>query len=435
LVLAWTPTGGDVARGSTALTLNGNAARKAGPAGIAVSGITAINDFLALPDMTGVLGSRWSVAMVLRTASTNNQGFGDMSSVHASAEHYPFSGDPYITFGSETRFQVTFPSGVALTSPHCLVGAMDANGVGNNAYAYVNGAACNLNGYTPGGTNHAWTSGRYIGYKTGDFAAWDGEVYAIFAWNRQLPTSEAIEVSRNPWQLFVPLRRRLWVPSAGGAATHTTTGALAADAATVAGTATHLTLHATTGALAAQAATVSGTSVHPHTTTGALTAQAATLSGTAAHATLHTTTGALSAAAATVAGAAVHPHTTTGALAADAATVAGTAGHTATTHPTTGALQAGEAQISGTAAHVGASTARGGYFRFARRRNYIIAGKRYHDLTPEEVAQIVAELSLVREEVKVVPAAKKPHVVSKAQWAEIKAVEVYDDDEDVLLLL
>ena len=134
----------------------------------------------------------------------------------------------------------------------------------------------------------------------------------------------------------------------------TSTGALTAQAAEVAGTAAHYTLHASTGALAAQAATVAGTAVHLtlHTSTGALSAQAATVAGTALHegVVLHESTGALSAQAATVAGTASHLtlHASTGAMAAQAATVAGTAAHY-TLHTSTGALEAGSATVSGTA--------------------------------------------------------------------------------------
>lgn len=134
---------------------------------------------------------------------------------------------------------------------------------------------------------------------------------------------------------------------------HATSGALAASAATLAGVAAHRTRHATTGALTAAAATIAGTAAHHHATTGALAASAATLAGTAAHLTLHATSGALVSGAATIAGSAAHHHATTGALAASAATIAGTATHTAggAAHPTSGALSADAATIAGTAAH------------------------------------------------------------------------------------
>jgi hypothetical protein len=134
---------------------------------------------------------------------------------------------------------------------------------------------------------------------------------------------------------------------------HSTTGALTAQEAVVAGSATHP--HTTTGSLTAQEAIVAGAAQHPHTTTGAISAQSATVAGTAVHLTLHTTTGALSADVATVAGAADHStaggtHPTTGALSADAATVAGTAAHL-TLHTSTGTLSADGATVAGTAAH------------------------------------------------------------------------------------
>jgi hypothetical protein len=136
---------------------------------------------------------------------------------------------------------------------------------------------------------------------------------------------------------------------------HATTGALASQDATIAGTAAHLTLHTSTGALAAQAATVSGAAAHQHAATGALTAQDATIAGTAVHNLLHTSTGALTAQDATISGAAAHQHASTGALTAQDATIAGTAAH-ATLHTTTGALTAQDAAIAGTAAHEHATT-------------------------------------------------------------------------------
>jgi len=134
---------------------------------------------------------------------------------------------------------------------------------------------------------------------------------------------------------------------------HATTGALTSQDATIAGTAAHATLHTSTGALAALAATVSGAAAHQHAATGALTAQDATIAGTAADE--HSSTGALSAQAATIAGSAAHQHAATGALAAQASTLAGTAAHL-TLHTSAGALSAQAATVSGTAQHQHAAT-------------------------------------------------------------------------------
>jgi len=149
--------------------------------------------------------------------------------------------------------------------------------------------------------------------------------------------------------------------TAAHSALHETTGALASQDATIAGTAAHSALHETTGALASQDATIAGAAAHQHAATGALTAQDATIAGTAAHATLHTTTGALAAQASTIAGVAAHQHAATGALAAQDATIAGSADHTTAgaSHSTSGALAAQDATLAGSAAHLTLHTTSG----------------------------------------------------------------------------
>jgi hypothetical protein len=181
-----------------------------------------------------------------------------------------------------------------------------------------------------------------------------GQIIAVFRWNRALSDSEAIEVSRNPWQLLSPIPRRIFAAEAAGPATHATSGALAADAAVVAGTAARTHVHTSSGALAANAAVVAGTAArtHVHTSSGALAANAAVVAGTAARTHVHTSSGALAADAAVVAGTAArtHAHATSGALAADAAVVAGTAARTHV-HTSSGALAADAAVVAGTADH------------------------------------------------------------------------------------
>lgn len=120
--------------------------------------------------------------------------------------------------------------------------------------------------------------------------------------------------------------------AAGGGTSHPSTGALAAQSATVSGTAAHLNQHPSTGALAAQSATVAGTAARTrqHPSTGSLVAQDATVAGAATRFRAHPSTGALAAQAATMAGdsavtPAAGPHLSTGDLQAQAATVSGTA--------------------------------------------------------------------------------------------------------------
>lgn len=68
----------------------------------------------------------------------------------------------------------------------------------------------------------------------------DDPVYLVVVWDRLLSETEARSVSENPWQVFQPIPRRIFVPvSAGGgtttvtadhAASYTITGSVAADA-------------------------------------------------------------------------------------------------------------------------------------------------------------------------------------------------------------
>lgn len=139
---------------------------------------------------------------------------------------------------------------------------------------------------------------------------------------------------------------------AGSANSHATSGALAAQAAALAGAAQHRALHATSGALTTQAALIAGTAAHPHVTSGALAAQPAALAGAASHAALHATSGALSAQSAALAGSAARAsgRVAAGALQAQPATLAGVASHS-TLHATAGSLQAQPATVNGAAQH------------------------------------------------------------------------------------
>lgn len=53
--------------------------------------------------------------------------------------------------------------------------------------------------------------------RTTDLAGADCDVLAVYPILRYLPESDACNLSRNPWQLFAPEPRRLWVPSAAPA--------------------------------------------------------------------------------------------------------------------------------------------------------------------------------------------------------------------------
>ena len=243
----------------------------------------------------------------------------------------------------------------------------------------------------------------------------------------QMPDDWCRRASADPWGVcFEP--RRIWVPVVTAAAgSHATTGALASDAAVIAGTAAHLTLHATSGALASDAAAIAGSAAHLtlHTAEGALASQAATIAGDAeytADGATHATTGALAAADAAIAGTAAHLilHTTTGALAADAATVAGTATHL-TLHTTTGALAAEAATMAGTAVHTGAGAVvdvpavGGGGWAWATPRK-----KRHDYLSPPTREQIAERVRQQRIALGILPKPAQKRIVAAVKKAARK---------------
>lgn len=82
--------------------------------------------------------------------------------------------------------------------------------------------------------------------------------------------------------------------------------------------------------------------------------------------------------------------------------------------------------------------------RFAAgRRNYIYKGKKYHNLTNEQLVRLIREdqIDITREDIKVSYKGKKPHQVSKNAWAELQETmrrlnenipeATDDDDEDI----
>jgi hypothetical protein len=137
--------------------------------------------------------------------------------------------------------------------------------------------------------------------------------------------------------------------------THATSGALATGAAVLAATAAHRKKHPSSGALAASAATLAATAAHrkTHPASGALAAQASAVAGTAKRFRAHASSGALAGAgrAALIAGNAAHQHRVTSAvLAGRAAVVAGVAVHRPK-HATSGALAAQASKVTAAAVH------------------------------------------------------------------------------------
>lgn len=136
--------------------------------------------------------------------------------------------------------------------------------------------ACN--GKTNVRTGRTITLGAFNGYLGQDSYAAnrtvDGNVYLAAVFNKALSVGHLGELTKNPWQLFRPIQRRIYVPSAGAAGvsgtsagTFTATGTAAG---TVAVSATSAATVSMTGA-AAGAVEVKATSAATVTATGSAT--------------------------------------------------------------------------------------------------------------------------------------------------------------------
>jgi hypothetical protein len=202
---------------------------------------------------------------------------------------------------------------------------------GVNASRFINGMADGTATIT---TSASIPNRLYL--PTDNDGAFDSSyVLGLFS-SKDVPDDLIKDITKEPWNIFVPLPKVLYF-SVAGAVTHPSTGALTAQDAVVAGTAAHIALHPSTGALAADSAVVAGTAarIANHQSTGALSAGDAVVDGTA----VNTPVGTVS-------------HPSTGALTADSAIVAGTAAHIVN-HQTTGALLADSAVVDGASVHIG----------------------------------------------------------------------------------
>lgn len=188
--------------------------------------------------------------------------------------------------------------------------------------------------------------------------------------NRALLPSEIATISANPWQVFAPVQRSIWEPvAAGGPVTHDTSGALAGQLGSIAGTAAHVAVHNTNGTPTGQLGSVAGSAarLRAFSSTGALTGQGASIVGSAARAggaTTHDTTGTPTGQGSAVVGTAAHVaiHGTSGTLVGTSALLAGTAVHNIP-HGTSGDLTGPGSVVVGSALNGLASVTKSGVNR------------------------------------------------------------------------
>lgn len=222
-------------------------------------------------------------------------------------------------------------------------------------------------------TNYAGNFGNYTTYFLSRAASSlradaSASMYAVLSGFAS--DAELRELSLNPWQLFAPVQRSSWEPvAAGGPVTHDTSGALAGQLGSIAGTAAHVAVHNTNGTPTGQLGSVAGSAarLRAFSSTGALTGQGASIVGSAARAggaTTHDTTGTPTGQGSAVVGTAAHVaiHGTSGTLVGTSALLAGTAVHNIP-HGTSGDLTGPGSVVVGSALNGLASVTKSGVNR------------------------------------------------------------------------
>ena len=199
--------------------------------GMGAGNFASTSDYVALPDLSGVLGPNYTVAWACQNGNTNNQGFGDLST-DTSTEHYPFGSDLYVTGASGSRPLTALSDTSVLLRPHATVVASSTPGSGNNSQLFLAGRK--VGSSVPVGTSNSWNPSATLG--AGGGFVYSGTFFGFWAWRRQLTDAEAASVSANPWQLFAP--RRLLVPVAAGGATQVSVSDSGAGTDTVSATGT-----------------------------------------------------------------------------------------------------------------------------------------------------------------------------------------------------
>jgi len=198
LLTAWTPATGDALR--LGPYTNTVVTRRASQNSIVYAQAYSGGGYVDIPDLSSYISNQLTVAFVIKTDGTVDNGFGDMST-EAQSEHYPYSGVLYITGGASTR-QAYTPTGINITLPHCTV--ISSNTTAGTQRAHIAGrliGSASISALT-------WKTASRLFESTG-YGGFGGEFAAFFAWNRALSDAEAREVSVNPWQLFAPLSKAI----------------------------------------------------------------------------------------------------------------------------------------------------------------------------------------------------------------------------------
>lgn len=203
-----------VSGGAQISTTEGAPAAAVGPAGRAVNSPgTTTNWVVPGIDSTCLAGA--SILIVYNKTDTTNRGssiFGaPATGTNIFNAHAPFSdGVTYWDFGGNTGANRISVGGLSYSKPTCLVFSAGANGSRIVQDGVVRASQASPISRTVSSAN--WSLNR--GGLAGDLV----NIYAAAIWSREMLGGEAVQLSRNPWQLFAPQTRRIWVPGAVGGA-------------------------------------------------------------------------------------------------------------------------------------------------------------------------------------------------------------------------
>ena len=188
----------------------------------------ATSAYFKTPDLTVPIGATNEVTllMLMIGGTTSDQGLGRFGSAPSdNMDHYPGGGTIYSAAFSVSRWLNNIATQVPFGTPHVLTIRAKSNirEFRQNGLLTTGASAVSAPTLPPGGT--LWIGSSII---TGSTWFYSGHSPIIAIWNRYLSNTEESILSRSltaPWQLFTPLSRPVFAPSAAATSIYTLSNA------------------------------------------------------------------------------------------------------------------------------------------------------------------------------------------------------------------
>ncbi len=200
-----------------------------GPRGLAGNAATESGNSSWQDGLSGTLLSTTGatvLAIVKKTDSTNRQSslfyHGDATAGTPGNFfnlHFPWSdGSVYADFGGISGSNRISYAGQSFGTDLVVIFAAGAGGSRILVNGVVKASQTSALTRTDGNTTTQWN--QYVPASSG-FRSDRINLTLGCVWKRELNLAECLTLSNNPWQIFAPLSRRIWAPSAGGGPTYT----------------------------------------------------------------------------------------------------------------------------------------------------------------------------------------------------------------------